>query len=80
MGRLYTDLSAPDWATLDAFEDPTYTLTTIEVIPGPRLALAYVWPEEPLADAWSVDDLNADGLANYLERCRSWRQRYEQSH
>ncbi|MCA1675194.1 MAG: gamma-glutamylcyclotransferase, partial [Actinobacteria bacterium] len=26
-GRLYTDLTTCEWSTLDAFEDPTYTLT-----------------------------------------------------
>ena len=34
-GRLYTDLTTREWATLDAFEHPTYTLTAIEVLPGP---------------------------------------------
>ncbi|MGH3903652.1 MAG: gamma-glutamylcyclotransferase family protein [Pseudonocardiaceae bacterium] len=45
-GRLYTDLTTREWATLDAFEDPTYALTTLEVLPGPRPALAYIWPDE----------------------------------
>jgi gamma-glutamylcyclotransferase (GGCT)/AIG2-like uncharacterized protein YtfP len=51
-GRLYTDLTDSEWATLDAFEDPAYTLTTFEVLPGPRLALAYTWPDEHLSGAW----------------------------
>ncbi|MGH3937923.1 MAG: gamma-glutamylcyclotransferase family protein [Pseudonocardiaceae bacterium] len=78
-GRLYTDLTTREWATLDAFEDPTYTLTTIEVLPGPRPALAYIWPDEPLFDAWTVDTLSATDLNNYLEQCKVWRQRYEQN-
>ena len=79
-GRLYTDLTTREWATLDAFEDPTYTLTTVEVLPGPRLALTYIWPGEHLPDAWTIDDdLSAPDLTHYLERCSAWRQRYEQN-
>lgn len=79
-GRLYTDLTTREWATLDAFEDPTYALTTIEVLPGPRLALAYIWPDGHFPGVWTVDDLSTTDLTNYLERCRAWPQRYEQNH
>lgn len=79
-GRLYTDLTPREWATLDAFEDPTYTLTTIDVHPGPRSALAYIWPAEHHRTLWSLDDFSATGLTHYLERCAAWRQRYEQNH
>jgi hypothetical protein len=79
-GRLYTDLTPGEWATLDAFEDPIYTLTTLEVFPGPRLALSYVWPQAHLARSWTLDDLRPVDLVSYLERCRAWRARYRQSH
>lgn len=78
-GRLYTDLTAREWATLDAFEDPTYILTTIEVLPSSGPALAYIWPDEHLPGAWSLDDFSATDLTHYLERCGAWRQRYEQN-
>ncbi|MGH2775282.1 MAG: gamma-glutamylcyclotransferase family protein [Actinomycetota bacterium] len=77
-GRLYTDLTDTEWATLDAFEDPTYTLIAIEVLPGPRPALAYTWPDEHLPGAWTLDGFSATDLTLYLERCGVWRQRYEQ--
>ncbi|MGH4012524.1 MAG: gamma-glutamylcyclotransferase [Pseudonocardiaceae bacterium] len=79
-GRLYTDLTTREWATLDAFEDPTYTLTTIKIVPGARPALAYVWPDEYLPGAWTLDDFSATDLTHYLERCEAWRQRYEQNY
>lgn len=79
-GRLYTELTPAEWTTLDAFEDPVYSLTSIEVLPGPRQALAYVWPEAPLVGTWSITDLSRADLANYLQRCQAWRNRYEQNH
>ena len=79
-GRLYTDLTASEWATLDAFEDPIYVLTTIVISPGARPALAYIWPNEHLPSAWTLDDFNATNLTPYLERCAAWRERYQQNH
>ncbi len=79
-GRLYTDLTDSEWATLDAFEDPAYTLTTIEVLPDQRPALAYIWPAEPLPSVWTLDNFSATDLTRYLERCGAWRHRYEQTY
>lgn len=76
-GRLYTDLTSQEWTTLDAFENSIYRLTSIEVLPGPRPALAYTWPAEYLSLPWTVTDLSATDLTYYLERCRAWRQRYQ---
>lgn len=76
-GRLYTGLTHGEWATLDAFEDPTYTLTIIEVLPGPRPALAYIWLDEHLPGAWNLHNFSTTDLARYLERCGAWRKRYE---
>lgn len=78
-GRLYTDLTACEWTTLDAFEDPGYTLTAIEVLPGPRPALTYVWADEHLSSAWTIEDFSVSDLTKYLQRCKAWRQRYEQN-
>jgi gamma-glutamylcyclotransferase (GGCT)/AIG2-like uncharacterized protein YtfP len=78
-GRLYTDLTTPEWATLDAFEDPAYTLTAIDVHPGPRPVLAYVWAGERLTEPWTIDRLSATDLSSYLEQCGAWRRHYEQN-
>lgn len=75
-GRVFTDLVADEWATLDAFEDPVYTLTPVALSDG-RRGLAYVWPKEALPETWTVQSLDEDGLAAYLRRVRTWRDRYE---
>ena len=75
-GQLFTDLREEEWATLDAFEDPTYTLITVDLSTG-RRGLAYVWPDRALPETWTVDSLDADGMAAYLQRVRAWRDRYD---
>lgn len=59
-----------------SFEDPAYTLTAVDLSTG-RRALAYVWPDAALRETWTVDSLDADGLAAHLDRVRAWRDRYE---
>ena len=80
--KIYTDLTDTEWATLDAFEDPTYTLATVRVLlPSgiERDALSYVWRgDEHIDQPWSLADFGRDELIDYLNRCRSWRRRYEQ--
>lgn len=76
-GRVYTDLTDAEWIVLDAFEDPTYTMTPVAVRHG-RRALAYVWPDASLPSTWTTTALDRDGLADYLQRCRAWRAHFEQ--
>ncbi|GAA4759105.1 gamma-glutamylcyclotransferase family protein [Actinomycetospora chibensis] len=75
-GRVYTDLNNAEWSLLDAFEDPTYIVTTVGLRDGHR-ALAYVWPNETLDQNWSAASLDSNDLAVYLTRCRAWRARFE---
>jgi gamma-glutamylcyclotransferase (GGCT)/AIG2-like uncharacterized protein YtfP len=78
-GKVFTDLSDAEWTTLDAFEDPAYTLATIRVLrPFETDAFTYIWRGEHVDQPWSTTDLGRDELADYLARCRRWRQRYEQ--
>ena len=42
-GKVFTDLTDAEWATLDAFEDPAYTLVAVRVLaPIEMDAFAYV--------------------------------------
>lgn len=82
VGKVFTDLTDSEWTTLDAFEDPAYTLATLTVLTAPETqtnALSYVWKGEHIDLAWSPADFRRDELIDYLDRCRSWRRRYEQS-
>jgi hypothetical protein len=75
-GRLYLDLTSPEWATLDAFEDPTYMLVNVDVASG-EPALAYVWPHDHLQAVWRLDRLVGGELDAYVDRCAAWRKRHE---
>lgn len=78
-GKIFTDLTDAEWTTLNAFEDPDYTLAAVQVLaPLETDALAYIWQGEHVDQPWSPTDLDRDELADYLDRCRRWRQRYEQ--
>lgn len=78
-GKVFTDLTDAEWATLDAFEDPAYTLATVRVLtPVETNSLAYIWRGDHVGEPWSTLDFKRDILADYLDRCRRWRRRYEQ--
>ncbi|MDQ3152277.1 MAG: gamma-glutamylcyclotransferase [Actinomycetota bacterium] len=78
-GKVFTDLTDAEWTTLDAFEDPAYTLAAVRVLrPVETDALAYIWRGEHVDQPWSTADFGRDELADYLDRCRRWRRRYEQ--
>jgi gamma-glutamylcyclotransferase (GGCT)/AIG2-like uncharacterized protein YtfP len=78
-GKVFTDLTEAEWATLDAFEDPAYKLAAVQVRPPTETAaLAYIWQGEHADQPWSATDFGREELADYLDRCRKWRQRYEQ--
>jgi gamma-glutamylcyclotransferase (GGCT)/AIG2-like uncharacterized protein YtfP len=78
-GKLFTDLTDADWATLDAFEDPAYTLAAVRVLaPLETDALAYIWRGEHVNQPWSTIEFEHDELAEYLNRCLNWRRHYEQ--
>jgi gamma-glutamylcyclotransferase (GGCT)/AIG2-like uncharacterized protein YtfP len=81
VGKVFTDLTNTEWDTLDAFEDPAYTLATVRVMLSTEIeldALSYIWRGDHIEQPWSATDFGRDELTNYLHRCRSWRQCYEQ--
>lgn len=78
-GKVFTDLTDAEWTTLDAFEDPAYSLAAVRVLPPLKTdALAYIWRGKHVNQPWSTADFGRDELADYLDRCRTWRRRYEQ--
>lgn len=78
-GKVFTDLTDVEWATLDTFEDPDYTLTPVRVLtPLETDALTYIWRGEHVDQSWSTAEFGRKELADYLNRCLSWRRRYDQ--
>jgi gamma-glutamylcyclotransferase (GGCT)/AIG2-like uncharacterized protein YtfP len=79
-GVILTGLSHDEWQTLDAFEDDLYDLRCLTINEGFQ-AWAYVSDHNPavLSSDWDLDAFRRDALTDYLERCRRWRQRYEQT-
>ena len=78
-GRIFTDLTDAEWATLDTFEDPAYTLAVVRVLtPLETDAFTYIWRGEHAGQSWSTAELGRHELADYLDRCLSWRRRYDQ--
>ena len=75
-GRVYRDLDAREWAVLDAFENPDYTVEVVELQSG-RRAFAYVWPYKARDDDWTVSSLDDEEADAYLTRCAAWRARHE---
>jgi gamma-glutamylcyclotransferase (GGCT)/AIG2-like uncharacterized protein YtfP len=81
VGKVFTDLTDTEWATLDAFEDPAYTLAAVRVLLSTEIemeALSYIWRGDHIDQPWLITDFGRNELTNYLDRCRNWRQRYEQ--
>jgi gamma-glutamylcyclotransferase (GGCT)/AIG2-like uncharacterized protein YtfP len=80
-GKVFTDLTDAEWATLNAFEDPAYALVTVRVLLNPETemdALSYVWQGKHIDQPWSATNFGSGELIAYLDRCRNWRQLYEQ--
>ena len=73
-GKVFTDLTEVEWATLDAFEDPAYTLAPVRAFaPLDIDTLAYTWRGEHVDQPWSTADFGRDERADYLNRCLLWR-------
>jgi gamma-glutamylcyclotransferase (GGCT)/AIG2-like uncharacterized protein YtfP len=80
-GLVINGLTPDEWNTLDAFEDNLYTLRRLATKDG-NYAWAYVTEDDNptvLTNNWDPDAFRRDDLTAYLERCRNWRQRYEQT-
>ncbi|MGH3669699.1 MAG: gamma-glutamylcyclotransferase family protein [Pseudonocardiaceae bacterium] len=76
-GKVFTDLTDTEWEILDAFEDPAYTLTPLRVMTLLETdALAYTWQGEHTDQLWVSTEFGHHDLADYLNRCRTWRRHY----
>lgn len=73
IGRLYTGLTVAEWALLDAFENPEYTLERVSPDPAADPALTYFWRHNPGEGHWSAEQLGRSDVAQYLLNCRRWR-------
>lgn len=77
-GKVFTDLTDTEWEILDAFEDPAYTLTPLRVMTFLETdALAYTWRGEHTDQLWVCTEFGHHDLADYLNRCRTWRRHYD---
>jgi gamma-glutamylcyclotransferase (GGCT)/AIG2-like uncharacterized protein YtfP len=77
-GHLLTGLTADEWRVLDAFEDPVYDLTKVDLGDG-RHGWTYACnPDATVEDHdWSAEHFQQQHLTAYIERCTAWRQRHE---
>lgn len=77
-GYLLTGLTPEEWRVLDAFEDPVYELTRVDLVDGHH-GWAYVCnPGAEVGETdWSGEDFQTQHLTAYIERCTAWRRRYE---
>ena len=85
-GRLLEDLSPPDLAVLDFFEDEEYVRTAVNVVAGgeTKPCTAYVWPIEradllKLDAEWSYDAFRSKDLESYLVMTAEVRAEFERS-
>lgn len=77
-GQLISDLGGPEWQIIDAFEDPVYELRRLDLTDS-RNGWAYVCTSEDdvLPQDWDVKVFEVRDLPAYIERCKTWRERYD---
>ncbi|WP_240796176.1 gamma-glutamylcyclotransferase family protein [Streptomyces sp. RFCAC02] len=70
-GLVLTDLTPPEWRTLDDFEDAHYALHPLRLASG-RHAVAYVWTalDEVLTTGWDLRHFEQQHLTAYIARFR----------
>jgi gamma-glutamylcyclotransferase (GGCT)/AIG2-like uncharacterized protein YtfP len=78
-GQLLTDLSRTEWHVLDAFEDTLYDLAHLTLDDGHH-GWAYVSEASAavLPTDWNAAEFMNRELRPYVERCRRWREWFEQ--
>ncbi len=77
-GVLITGLSAADWRLIDTYEQDFYELRQLTLADG-RRGWTYAWVNhaEVASHDWSAPDFATRYLADFTERCRAWRRRYD---
>jgi gamma-glutamylcyclotransferase (GGCT)/AIG2-like uncharacterized protein YtfP len=76
-GYLLTGLTPEEWRVLDAFENPLYELTRVELTDGTHGWAYACTPDDVEPHDWSAEDFEAQHLPAYIERCAAWRRRHE---
>jgi Gamma-glutamyl cyclotransferase, AIG2-like len=76
-GLTIDDLTDDDWAVIDAFENPEYDLSLVQLTDA-RAAWAYICSDttEPADGAWDTSTFAQHHLRDYVHRCADWRARY----
>ena len=76
-GVILLGLEQNEWEVLDAFEDPVYNLTLLDLADG-RRAWTYTCAESTsiLDPDWSPGSFADHYLPGYVSRCAVWRQQY----
>jgi len=77
-GVLISGLSPGDWRLIDTYEQDFYELRQLTLADG-RRGWTYAWVNhaEVASHDWSAPDFAARHLADFTERCRAWRRRYD---
>ncbi len=78
-GRIYRDLTPTEWVLLDHFEDSQYHLDRILVEPDDVPVLTYTWDGPRLEATWRASEFGGVTLGQYVERCETWRIRYQRA-
>lgn len=76
-GFVLVDLSREDWKIVDAFEDPIYDLTPLDMADG-GTAWAYTCPLASASPSgpWDPREFAERHLSAYLDRCAAWIDRF----
>jgi GNAT superfamily N-acetyltransferase len=71
------ELTEDDWAVIDAFENPDYDLSLVQLTDA-RTAWAYTSADdtEPANGTWETSTFIEQHLRDYVHRCADWRARY----
>ncbi len=77
-GILLTGLTPGEWRLIDTYEDDFYELRQLTLSDG-RQGWTYAWMshDQVAGHDWSAPDFAARHLADFAERCRAWRARYD---
>jgi gamma-glutamylcyclotransferase (GGCT)/AIG2-like uncharacterized protein YtfP len=76
-GLTVAELTEDDWAVIDAFENPDYDLSLVQLTDA-RTAWAYTSADdtEPANGTWETSTFIEQHLRDYVHRCADWRARY----
>jgi hypothetical protein len=77
-GVLITGLTQAEWRLIDTYEDDFYELHQLMLADG-RRGWTYAWMNhaEVAPHDWSAPYFAARHLADFTQRCRAWRDRYD---